>query len=63
MSAFCHLTDEDHGGAFGEDETADQVGSPERLMEVTSQPLLTATLHIRDPRECQRTRVLDAVVG
>lgn len=30
---------------------ADQVGSPERLMEVTSQPRPTATLHIRDPRQ------------
>lgn len=49
MSAFCHLTDLDHGGALGEDVTADQVGSPERLMEVISQPLPTATLHIRDP--------------
>ena len=50
MSAFCHLTDVDHGGASGEDVMADQVGSPERLMEVTSQPLPTATLHIRDPK-------------
>ena len=33
--------------------TADQVGSPEREMEVTSQPLVTATLHIRDPEERQ----------
>ncbi len=28
---------------------ADQVGSPEREMETTSQPLLTATLQIREP--------------
>lgn len=49
MSAFCHRTDFDHGGASGEDVMADQVGSPEREMEVTSQPLLTATLHIREP--------------
>lgn len=28
---------------------ADQLGSPEREMEVTSQPLPTATLHIREP--------------
>lgn len=49
MSAFCHDTDFAQWGAFGEDVMADQVGSPERLMEVTSQPLPTATLHIRDP--------------
>ena len=30
--------------------TADQAGSPERLTEITSQPLPTATLQIRDPR-------------
>lgn len=49
MSAFCHETDFDHGGALGEDVMVDQVGSPEREMEVTSQPLPTATLHIREP--------------
>ena len=43
------MTEFDHGGAWGEDVMADQVGSPERLMEVTSQPRPTATLHIRDP--------------
>ena len=35
---------------------ADQVGSPERLMEVTSQPRPTATLHIRDPGHGQRRK-------
>ena len=49
MSAFCHSTDLDHGGASGEAVTDDQVGSPERLMDVTVQPRPTATLHIRDP--------------
>ena len=49
MSAFCHLTDFDHGGASGDEVTADHVGSPERLIDVTSHPLPTATLHIRDP--------------
>ena len=49
MSAFCHLTDLDHGGASGDEVTADHVGSPERLIDVTSHPLPTATLHIRDP--------------
>ena len=44
------MTEVDHGGALGEDVMADQIGSPERLMEVTSQPRPTATLHIRDPR-------------
>lgn len=51
MSAFFHATEVDHGGALGEDVTADQVGSPERDTDVTSQPLPTATLHIRDPGE------------
>ena len=49
MSAFAHETEVDHGGGSGEDVTADQVGSPERLMDVTSQPRPTATLHIREP--------------
>ena len=49
MSALCHVTDFDHAGALGEDVMDDQVGSPERLIDVTVQPRLTATLHIRDP--------------
>ena len=49
MSAFAHWTEVDHDGGFGEEVTDDQVGSPERLMEVTSQPLPTANLHIREP--------------
>ena len=53
MSAFCQLTDLDHGGASGDDVTADHVGSPERLIDVTSHPLPTATLHIRDPEDYQ----------
>lgn len=53
ISALCHLTEDAHDGALGEDVTADQVGSPEREMEVTSQPLPTATLQIRDPGGCQ----------
>ena len=49
MSAFCHETDLDHDGGMGDDVTEDQDGSPDRLKEVTSQPLPAATLHIRDP--------------
>ena len=49
MSAFAHCTEVDQGGGLGEDVTDDQVGSPEREMEVTSQPLPTATLQIREP--------------
>lgn len=37
---------------------ADQVGSPERLMDVTSQPRPTATLHIRDPRHSSTEEAL-----
>lgn len=49
MSAFCQETEVDHGGGLGEDVTADQVGGPEREMEVTVQPRETATLQIREP--------------
>jgi hypothetical protein len=65
MSADFQETDVDHGGALGDEDTADQVGSPERLeyireawncsiglfylIEVTSQPRATADLHIREP--------------
>ncbi len=49
MSAFAHETEVDHGGGSGEEDTDDQVGSPERLMEVTSHPRPTATLQIREP--------------
>lgn len=31
MLALAHWTDEAHCGAVGDDETLDQVGSPERL--------------------------------
>lgn len=34
---------------MGEEETEDQVGSPEREIEVTVQPRDTADLQIRDP--------------
>lgn len=49
MSAFCHDTDDDHGGRWGDDVTLDHTGSPDRLMDTTSQPRPTATLQIRDP--------------
>ena len=49
MSAFCHETDLDHDGGMDDDVTEDQTGSPDRLKEVTSQPLAAATLHIREP--------------
>lgn len=49
MSAFAQLIEVDHDGAFLEDETADHVGSPEREIEVTSQPRDTATSQIRVP--------------
>ncbi len=32
MSAFCQETEVDHEGGCGEEETDDQVGSPERLL-------------------------------
>ena len=50
MSAFCHLTEVDHGGGVLDDVTADQVGSPERESEVTSKPRETAAAQIRDPK-------------
>jgi hypothetical protein len=49
MSAFAHLTEVDQGGAAGEDVTDDQTGSPEREIDVTSQPRATADLQMRDP--------------
>ena len=49
MSAFCHDTDLDQGGGSGDDVTDDQLGSPERLIDVTSQPRATADLHILEP--------------
>ena len=51
ISAFCHETEVDHGGGAGEEVTADQVGSPEREMEITVQPRETADLQMREPRE------------
>lgn len=66
MSPFAQVTEVDHAGGFAEEETCDHVGSPERLsmgqircqeyrqyvylIEVTSQPLATADLQMRDPR-------------
>ena len=49
MSPFCQDTDEDQGGASGEDVTESHEGSPERETEVTSQPRATADLHILEP--------------
>ena len=51
ISAFCHETEVDQGGGVGEEVTADQVGSPEREMEVTVQPREMADLQMREPGE------------
>lgn len=39
----------DQEGGVGEEVTADQVGSPEREIEVTVQPRAAATLQMREP--------------
>lgn len=49
MSAFSHETDDDHDGFSGVEVTEDHTGSPDLLIDVTSQPLPTAALHIREP--------------
>lgn len=49
ISAFCHETEVDQGGGVGEEVTADQVGSPEREMEVTVHPREMADLQMREP--------------
>jgi len=49
MLALTQLTSEDHVGATGEEVTADQVGSPEREMDVTCQPRAVAALQMRLP--------------
>ena len=49
MSPFCHETEEAHEGRSGEDVTDDQLGSPEREIDVTFQERATADLHIREP--------------
>lgn len=36
MSAFCHDTSRDHGGGLGDEVTADQDGSPDRLCKMRS---------------------------
>lgn len=51
MSPVAQVTDLDHGGGSGEEETEDQLGSPERLIEVTSHPRATADLQIREPKK------------
>jgi hypothetical protein len=66
MSPLAHVTEVDHGGGVEDEVTADHEGSPERLetvqtgvkrrirktylIDVTSQPLATADLQMRDPR-------------
>lgn len=66
MSPLAQVTDFDQEGGEFSEVTDDHVGSPERLhtvniglqqrveklylMEVTSQPLVTADLQMRDPR-------------
>lgn len=49
MLALTQFTSEDQVGATGEEVTADQVGSPEREMDVTCQPRAAAALQIRLP--------------
>lgn len=50
MFALFQLTFFDHSGAVCSEETEDHLGSPERLMEVTSQFRATAALQILLPR-------------
>jgi hypothetical protein len=49
MLALTQLMSVDQVGATGEEVTEDQVGSPERDMEVTCQPRAAAALQIRLP--------------
>ena len=49
MSAFCQETALAHCGRVLEADTDDQVGSPEREIDVTSQPRATADLQMRVP--------------
>lgn len=51
MLALRQVTDWDQAGAVVWEETAGQEGSPERLMETTSQSRATAALHILLPRK------------
>jgi hypothetical protein len=39
MSPFCQDTDVDHEGAVGDEVTADQLGSPERLQQLSAGPI------------------------
>lgn len=66
MSPLAHVTEVDQGGGVEDEVTADHEGSPERLgtvqtgvtsryfttylIDVTSQPLVTADLQMREPR-------------
>ena len=49
MLALTQLMSEDQVGATGEEVTEDQVGSPEREMDVTCQPRAAAALQMRLP--------------
>lgn len=51
MLALFQVTFFDQAGAVWEEVTEDQLGSPERLIEVTSQFLATAALQILLPRK------------
>lgn len=67
MSPLAHVTDVDQGGGAVSEVTAVHLGSPDRLkhgqynhshdwgklylIEVTSQPLATAALQMREPRK------------
>ena len=49
ISAFSQETLVDHAGGLGDEVTKDHDGSPEREIDVTFQPLATATRQMRDP--------------
>lgn len=49
MLALTQFTSDDQVGATGEDVTEDQVGSPEREIEVTCHPRAAAALQMRLP--------------
>lgn len=64
ISAFSHETDDDHDGFSGVEVTEDHTGSPDLLIDVTSQPLPAAALHIREPvnkRKGKRKKELVAI--
>lgn len=65
MSAFSQETDDDHDGFSGVEVTEDHTGSPDLLIDVTSQPLPTAALQIREPggKQIQSQSTVAFVLG